>query len=133
MTAAFVDTSGLLAVLDRSDQHHARATRQWVSLIENCTPLLSTNYVIIETSAVAQNRLGMDAVRVFIEDILPLLAIEWVTSETHAAGTAALLAAGRRQLSLVDCVSFEIMRRRGLTRAFAFDRHFREQGYGPAD
>ncbi len=133
MTAVFVDTSALLAVLDRDDQHHTRAVKRWRSLVQSSTPLLSTNYVLVETSAVAQNRLGMDAVRVFVEDIVPLLTIEWVTAEIHASGTAALLAAARRQLSLVDCVSFETMRRRGLTRAFAFDRHFREQGYGLAD
>jgi len=46
--------------------------------------------------------------------------------------TAGLLTAGRRELSLVDCVSFACMRRQGLTRAFHFDRHFREQGFASA-
>ncbi len=39
------------------------------------------------------------------------------------------VAAGRRQLSLVDCVSFEVMRRIGLNRAFCLDPHFEEQGF----
>jgi predicted nucleic acid-binding protein len=42
---------------------------------------------------------------------------------------AALLTAGRRELSLVDCVSFACMRRLGITRALHFDRHFKEQGF----
>lgn len=133
MTIAFVDTSGLLAVLDRDDRHHARAARQWKNLIENHTSLLCTNYVLVETMAVVQNRLGMNALRVLCEDVSPLLGIEWVTEETHGAGTAAVLAASRRNLSLVDCISFEVMRRRGISRAFAFDRHFREQGFGTVD
>jgi len=29
----------------------------------------------------------------------------------------------------LNCVSFEVMRRSRLTRAFAFDRHFAEQGF----
>jgi predicted nucleic acid-binding protein len=29
----------------------------------------------------------------------------------------------------VDCVSFETMRRNGVTRAFALERHFRQQGF----
>jgi predicted nucleic acid-binding protein len=37
--------------------------------------------------------------------------------------------AGRRTLSLVDCVSFEVMRRTGIRKAFAFDRHFQDYGY----
>ncbi len=37
--------------------------------------------------------------------------------------------AGRRTLSLVDCVSFEVMRRIGVLKAFAFDHHFKDYGY----
>ena len=36
------------------------------------------------------------------------------------------LAARRREVSLVDRVSFEVMRRLGLTTAFAFDAHFND-------
>lgn len=39
--------------------------------------------------------------------------------------------AGRRGLSLVDCVSFAVMPRAGLRQAFAFafDDHFAERGF----
>jgi predicted nucleic acid-binding protein len=37
--------------------------------------------------------------------------------------------AGQRDLSLVDFVSFELMRREGIRTAFTFDRHFAEQGF----
>jgi predicted nucleic acid-binding protein len=43
--------------------------------------------------------------------------------------TGALLLAARLQLSLVDCVSFEIMRREGLRAAFALDDHFAGSGF----
>jgi predicted nucleic acid-binding protein len=42
---------------------------------------------------------------------------------------AGLLAAGRRQLSLVDCASFAVLRAEGQREAFAFDRHFQEEGF----
>jgi predicted nucleic acid-binding protein len=45
---------------------------------------------------------------------------------------AAVLTAGRRELSLVACTSFACVRRRGMARAFHFDRHFRTQGFSPA-
>jgi len=32
-------------------------------------------------------------------------------------------------LSLVDCVSFEVMRRIGMNRVFCFDPHFEEHGF----
>jgi len=45
------------------------------------------------------------------------------------AGVSALLTSGREQLSLVDCVTFELMRQLGIRTAFTFDRHFEEQGF----
>ena len=125
----FVDTSALLAVLDADDQNHGTARRIWERLIEAAEDLVSTNYVLVETYALTQNRLGVEAVRTLHEDVVPVLWIEWMDAQTHASSVEALLAAARRQLSLADCSSFDTMRRRGITAAFAFDRHFAEQGF----
>lgn len=130
---AFVDTSAFLSVLDCDDRHHAAAKRKWRSLIETEAVLVTTNYVLIETIALVQNRLGLEALRSLNEDIVPLLGVEWVDEQTHRAGISGVLAASKRHLSLVDCVSFEVMRRLGITAAFAFDRHFREQGFGDVE
>ena len=43
--------------------------------------------------------------------------------------TSALLTANRRQLSLVDCISFEMMRRLEIKTAFTHDRDFAERGF----
>ena len=126
---AFVDTSAFLAVLDQDDKHHTRASRKWSALIEGGATLVCTSYVLCEIVALLQHRLGMDAVRVFHDDIMPLLVVEWVSAELHRVGVAGVLAARRRDLSLVDCVSFEVMRHQGIQAAFAFDKHFREQGF----
>lgn len=125
----FVDTSALLALLDADDAEHADAVAAWSDLAAEGAALLSSNYVLVETSAVAQHRLGLDAVRALVREILPLVEIAFIDSDIHEAAIATLLAAGRRQLSLVDCSSFELMRRRQVSRAFAFDRHFREQKF----
>ena len=127
--SVFVDTSALLAVLDADDQFHSRACTVWADLLERAEDLLSTSYVLVETFALVQHRLGMEAVRTLEEDILPVIHIHWIDETEHRAGVTALLAAGRRQLSLVDCVSFLTMRRFNLRAAFAFDRHFTEQGF----
>ena len=81
------------------------------------------------TFALVQSRLGLDAVRSLQQDVVPALRVLWVDAELHAAAATALLTAARRRLSLVDCVSFEAMRREGVRRAFAFDRHFAELGF----
>ena len=76
-----------------------------------------------------QQRLGIDAARALHDDVLPLIRVRWVDEEIHRRATAALLAASRRRLSLVDCASFEVMRDEGVRTAFAFDRDFADQGF----
>ena len=82
----------------------------------------------METFALVQHRLGMEAVRVPADDVVPVLRVQVGESE-HCLGVTALVAAGRRQLSLVDCVSFATMRELHLDAAFAFDRNFADQGF----
>lgn len=125
----FVDTSALLAVLDAGDLNHSAAVASWEGLLGGETELVTHNYVLVETSALVLRRFGLAALRVFETDIVPVLRVVWVTPEVHEAAVGALLTARRRALSLVDCASFEIMRRAGLRSAFAFDSHFAESGY----
>ena len=66
---------------------------------------------------------------VFRNELLPAINVVWVNERLHDRGLAALVADGRRKLSLVDCVSFELMRDCGLHQGFAFDAHFDEQGF----
>ncbi|MBT1075478.1 type II toxin-antitoxin system VapC family toxin [Geobacter grbiciae] len=127
--SVFIDTSGLLAVLDKDDLHHARASRAWREILSSDDILVTTNYVIVETIALTQHRLGVEASRAFQEEIVPVLHVRWVDSKLHNAAMAILLAVARRKLSLVDCVSFELMRMEGIVSAFTFDRHFKEQGF----
>lgn len=126
----FTDTSAFYAVLDRDDQNHIRAKETWIGLIDSNNLCVTSNYVILETLALLQNRIGISAARGFQEDLIPILLVEWVDAVTHNAAVSALLAASKRKLSLVDCSSFEIMRRTGIKSVFAFDPHFREQGFG---
>jgi len=125
----FIDTSALLAVLDGDDANHAAAKSKWGKALGDGDALVCHNYILVETSALVLRKLGIEAVRVLERDIVPVLGVVWVSREVHDASVSAHLAAARRSLSLVDCVSFEIMRRTGIDKAFAFDRHFQEYGY----
>ena len=127
--AIFVDTSAFIALLNRSDQYHQIAQRIWRELLQNKTELYCTSYILVETVALAQNRLGLEAVRAFNNDVIPLLRIEWVNLVLHQKGMATLLTEKRRHLSLVDCVSFVVAQQYNLTNIFAFDHHFVEQGF----
>ena len=125
----FIDTSAFLAVLNANDRFHPPARHTWNEILSSDTTLFCSNYILLETTALLQHRFGLEAVRLFEKDVLPIIEIVWVDETIHKQGMSALLVANRRDLSLVDCTSFEIMRQMGLETAFTFDPHFREQGF----
>ena len=125
----FIDTSAFYAVLDQDDENHPEAAKVWRRLLQDDSALLTSNYVLVETSALIQRWLGIAALRAFQEDIVPLLGVEWIDEIRHRAAIEMALAASRKKLSLVDCSSFLVMREVEVRRAFCFGRHFREQGF----
>ena len=125
----FVDTSAILAFIDQGQARHPAVRDAVHAALDAGDPLYSSNYVLVETFALAQRRLGLAAARDLATDFVPLLHTLWVDGIIHDAALSALWAAGRRGLSLVDCTSFELMRRNGLTRALALDRDFSRQGF----
>lgn len=126
---AFIDTSAFIAILDADDNNHSRAKQEWLKLISSEANLISSNYILIETIAIVKKRLGITAVMAFHENILPVIDIEWIDETVHKIGISVLFSASRRKLSLVDCISFEIMRKLAIKNAFTFDSHFKEQGF----
>lgn len=127
--SVFIDTSALLAILDADDEHHKKAKDIWIRLISEEETIICSNYVLVETFALVQNRLGLKAIRTLQEDILPMITVEWVDETIHQAGVAGVLTAMRKKLSLVDCISFDIMRKLGIKKVFVYDPHFKEQGF----
>lgn len=125
---AFVDTSVLYAVLDADDNRHHDATAALDATLRH-DRLVTTSYVVVETAALVQSRLGLPAVRDLLERLVPALDVEWVDRDLHEASVDAMLSAGRRAVSLVDHVSFEHMRRRRIRTAITLDRHFARAGF----
>jgi uncharacterized protein len=126
--SVFIDTSALYALLDDSDARHREAARTWARLLDANKDLETHNYVISESAALVQRRLGVKRFPDLFDGLLPLVRVVWVDEEIHRRAVGAVRAAAKSGLSLVDCVSFEIMRLRANEAAFAFDRHFEEHG-----
>lgn len=124
-----VDTSALVAVLVATDPDHEVADRAWRWLLGSGIGLRTHSYVVVETTALVQRRHGLEAARSLHLDILPVISVRYVDPDLHRRAVTALLAAGRRAVSLVDWTSFELMREEGITEAFAFDEDFMEQGF----
>ena len=127
--SVFVDTSFFIALLDDDDNMHGDAVVHWRRAADERLPVLTSNYVVVESCAVMQRHLGVSAVRRLVREVLDPVAVQWVTREEHERAIEALLVADRRQLSIVDCTSFEMMRRLEVRECLAFDRHFAEQGF----
>ncbi|MCU0247024.1 MAG: PIN domain-containing protein [Bryobacter sp.] len=125
----FVDTSALFAYLSPDDGKHEPARRVLQTLAGGKRPMLTTNYVVLETTALVQRRLGFAALEALHLDVLPLIATDWVLPDLHEESVALHFASRRRQLSLVDCSSFVYMRRHRISEAVAFDRHFSQEGF----
>lgn len=124
----FVDSSAFYAYLDARDRHHPSARMTLPELIEARDDLVTHNYVVVESSALIQRRLGAEAVRVFLDDILPAVRILWIDESTHRLATAAMVASLNRGVSLVDWTSFVVIRELSIDRAFTFDADFGAQG-----
>ncbi len=126
MTRVFVDTRALVALLDRADLRHADAREAFGGFAES--ELVSHGYVVAETLAVARRRLGVDATVALIDDLLPAIDILPVLAADHAAALENYRASLPSGTSFVDQVSFGLIQREGITRAFVLDGDFTATG-----
>lgn len=131
MVSVFVDTSALMAFLDEDEPRRGECRGAWARGAQEGEGFITTDLVFVEAVSVAQRRWGLDAVRTLVDEFFPLIEVESVTAEDRSAAVSALLAAGRRQLSLVDCSSFVVMRRMRILDFLGLDPHFAEQGFRP--
>lgn len=129
MRQVFVDTSGFYAFFDRTDQFHAKAAEVILHARREGWQLFTTSFVVHETWALMQARLGWAAVEEWLGSFLPLCEVIWVDERVYERGAARARQARERRLSLTDCVSFEVMLARACHEAIADDRHFSEFGF----
>ena len=123
----FVDTSGILALIDRDDRSHPGTTEAFA--LGRSQPLVTHEYVVVETLAVARRRFGARVAADIIDRVLPAIEVTPVDPELHAAALVAFRESIDSSVSLVDRTSFALMRREGIARAIALDADFRTAGF----
>jgi predicted nucleic acid-binding protein len=126
VTRVFVDTSALLALLDRADPRHAAVRDAFAGLRD--AELLTHGYVIAECLAVARRRFGVDGAIALLDDILPVLAILPVEPALHLRVQRSYREALPSGVSFVDRLSFAVIERDSLDAALATDADFRSAG-----
>jgi predicted nucleic acid-binding protein len=124
----FLDTSAIYAWADTADRNHHTAVRRLQAVLDAGEDLMTHNYVLVEALALFQARLGMSAALKLAGDSAAFV-IEWVDDDLHASGIRELQRSKKRHVSLVDHISFLVMKRRNVTVAFAFDPDFAAAGF----
>ena len=125
----FVDTSAALALTDRGDANHPQAVESLDRILASNETLFTHSYALVEAETLIQRRIGLAQALEFHQTIMELISVHWVTEEEHYRAFELLRSRNRRGLSLVDCVSFVLMRERRCKLALAFDQDFRREGF----
>jgi predicted nucleic acid-binding protein len=134
MVPVFVDTGGWIAMAVSRDQYHQQAAFYYQGLSRNKVPLLTSNYVLTETYTRIRYDDGHGKATRFHSLIQQAvgagrLRLEWVTPTIHQEAWNIFQDYEDQAFSLVDCTSFVIARKAGVTECFSFDEHFNTMGF----
>ena len=126
-----LDTSGLYALIDRKDAHHATARRKTEVLVRSGRTFIVTDFIVSETATLAKVRSGAHAaLRVLdLVEQSVTIRIERIDSERFDATKAYFRRHIDHGYSFTDCSSFVIMRERRMREALTTDAHFVEAGF----
>jgi predicted nucleic acid-binding protein len=124
----FVDTGAFLARHLARDQHHRRARKAWGRIGHE---LATSNFVLDETFTLlgrwADGRFAAERARAILASRTLTILRPDAGDELQAVDLMEKYA--DKKVSFTDCISFVLMRRHGIDRAFSFDRHFRDAGF----
>lgn len=126
------DTSGFFALMNVSDPAHPKA-KQWVTAQRERMRPLTTQWIIGETCTLLVARKRPFLVGRFLDYLAQSAALLVLNPDEALLTDAKALI--RRQAeqgySFVDCLSFCVMRERGVMHALTTDEHFRKAGFSP--
>ena len=129
--AVFADTGFWIARLSPLDQLHAKA--RTISQSLNPGLVVTTELVLAETlNAYCANGPFVRGLAVRFVDALAADPGVEIVSQTPALFAAALALYRERAdkaWSLTDCMSFSVMKARGIKSALAHDHHFEQAGF----
>ena len=98
----FVDAESLCVLLEREHPQHHLVASLWRLEIEARSPLATSNYAVLKACGAIHARHGIAGVRILVEELVPLLHVEWVRPDDHLLGLAVFLATPAPSDNLVD-------------------------------
>jgi len=131
MTPVFLDTSGLIAVVNTDDQWHEPAAAGRRALIDSNRQLITSSYVLVEIGD-GLSRVHQRALAMSLFDRLrasPRVEIVAATAELEAQAWDLVRRRMDKDRGITDCATFVLMQQRGIQAAFTLDHHFQQAGF----
>lgn len=131
MTELFVDTGAFLGRHIKRDQHHAVARAAWKTVEKRRDRCYTSSFVLDEVFTLLGRRCGYSFAAERARQLLMSRALVILRPEAEDELRALewFKSFAEHEVSFTDCVSFALMKRHRLSRAFGFDRHFRDAGF----
>lgn len=127
-SSVFIDTSFAIALVNERDENHEKAAELSVKFERK--PILTTDAILLE--------IGNSLARSFKEQSIMLIEKLLTTEETEIVRLDETLfdkafnlykSRADKTWGLVDCISFVVMRERGINDALTSDKHFVQAGF----
>ncbi len=129
MKPVFLDTVGILATLNTSDQWHDAALQAYHLLLKDQRDCLSTTFVFTEIGNATSRTTLRPLVSAMIDELTAKGRMIEPTSDDWREACLAYSQGYPGSAGLVDCISFQVMRRLGLKEVFSNDQHFASAGF----
>lgn len=128
MNRLFADTYGLLAFLNPHDEHHAAAAHFLTAAPE---PIVTTTWVLAELGNFLARRPSRKLFAPFVENLKRESDVTVVPADDESFDRGLELYASRadKDWSLIDCISFVVMKQNGVTDVITADHHFEQAGF----
>jgi len=128
MSEVFADAFYYIALLNPSDRFHAAAVKATQALRG---PLVTTHWILVELADALSAPSVRQLTSRFLQSIEadPNTRIIQPDTAWYTLGLSLYGSRPDKSWSLTDCISFEIMRSRGIAEALTGDRHFVQAGF----
>lgn len=130
MFKVFVDTAAWVALLNTRDELHQTAQRQMQELQRQSTPLITTDFVLLELANMFSALPWRQQVIRFLDGLRRMPNLHIVSADSVLLNQGWNLFRNRadKEWSLTDCTSIFVMQIEQIQSAFTSDHHFGQAG-----
>ena len=128
MSAVFADTFYFVALFNHRDQGHVRAAN-FTDHFDG--DIVTSAWVLVETANTLAKSERREEAGCYVQQLFTAREFQLAEAspELLRRGLNLYLQRPDKQWSLTDCISFVVMRERGLTNALTEDHHFEQAGF----